>query len=687
MTPPDEGQGGMDAGLPAPAQVTARVASLVERGLERYGSGDLAGALGEWEHALALDPSSAQAKEYIEYVRENFATLDEQFRAASAIKDSSRAAGVPMPEEPEEVSGAYDLVELDRGQTTPVGGQDIERALRRRENGDLDEGWGMDDLAAPLPPPPVTPQRPLASTLDEDLAEVAAGLQIRDSGAPIPTLASDEDKAAGGEGEGEGEGEGDEEPGRVVEMDADEPEPESSTQTQTVPGGQEPPPLPDHPELSAEAIAALGGRVPTVTIQPRARTGGEGTSPGYGQQGRGIPEDAQTPIPGELPAPPHVATPSELVLELGSLDSGVSDDRAQTERGGDGPEYDDRSRDGGSEDDDGISIGIVGEPGESDDDSPSLDSLALPPGVGEPVGSALLGLGGDDTGEATHPAHAKRSLELLPEDLPTLERHAADLDSPSAGLPGDESIDLGDADFDDQPRTAERLGADAGPRSPFAGDIATGFTEGADGRAVDGSSPGSPAVIVDEQLLRGVDDSGDEITNARARLPSTIDQMGIATPGVGARAESEAPTNARNVLPGDTNHSDEDRIRRRVSELLSLAREAAERGDHLSAVEAAEAASSEDPDGKVGPVILHRHRDLLYRVYEGHIGEMTQVPLLAVPLHQIAAERLDHRTGFLLSRIDGLLSFEDILDVAGMPRLDAYRILSNLLRRGFIEVR
>jgi hypothetical protein len=154
------------------------------------------------------------------------------------------------------------------------------------------------------------------------------------------------------------------------------------------------------------------------------------------------------------------------------------------------------------------------------------------------------------------------------------------------------------------------------------------------------------------------------------------------------RAGSEMPTNARNVLPeGMPPDTDEDLIRRRVSELLSLAREAAERGDHLHAVEAAEAASGEDPDGKGGPVILHRHRDLLYRIYEGHIGEMTQVPLLAVPLHQIAAERLDHRTGFLLSRIDGLLSFEDILDVAGMPRLDAYRILSNLLRRGFIEVR
>ena len=80
-------------------------------------------------------------------------------------------------------------------------------------------------------------------------------------------------------------------------------------------------------------------------------------------------------------------------------------------------------------------------------------------------------------------------------------------------------------------------------------------------------------------------------------------------------------------------------------------------------------------------------RDLLYRIYEGHIGDMTAVPLVAVPLHEIAAHALDHRTGFLLSRIDGMLTFEDILDVAGMPRMEAYQILSNLLRKGVIEVR
>jgi hypothetical protein len=131
----------------------------------------------------------------------------------------------------------------------------------------------------------------------------------------------------------------------------------------------------------------------------------------------------------------------------------------------------------------------------------------------------------------------------------------------------------------------------------------------------------------------------------------------------------------------------EDEVRDRVTELLRMVKESADRGDFRSAVETAEMASAADPQGIVTPVLLHRHRDLLYRVYEGHLGDLKAVPLVAIPLHEISTQTLDHRTGFLLSRIDGMLTFEDILDVAGMPRMEAYQILSALLRKGVIEVR
>jgi hypothetical protein len=43
---------------------------------------------------------------------------------------------------------------------------------------------------------------------------------------------------------------------------------------------------------------------------------------------------------------------------------------------------------------------------------------------------------------------------------------------------------------------------------------------------------------------------------------------------------------------------------------------------------------------------------------------------------------LDHRAGFLLSRIDGHASLDEVLDVSGMPRLEALRTLVDLCEAG-----
>jgi hypothetical protein len=40
----------------------------------------------------------------------------------------------------------------------------------------------------------------------------------------------------------------------------------------------------------------------------------------------------------------------------------------------------------------------------------------------------------------------------------------------------------------------------------------------------------------------------------------------------------------------------------------------------------------------------------------------------------------------LLSRVDGLSTIEEVLDVCGMPRLEALKTLVDLLERGAIRV-
>jgi hypothetical protein len=131
----------------------------------------------------------------------------------------------------------------------------------------------------------------------------------------------------------------------------------------------------------------------------------------------------------------------------------------------------------------------------------------------------------------------------------------------------------------------------------------------------------------------------------------------------------------------------DDKLRRRVSGLIRRAEQAAEAGSHGLAVAALDVALSQEPDSAITQKTVHRHRELMFRIFEGFLGDMHAVPTLALPLQEVSTQDLDSRAAFLLSRVDGTLSFEEIMDVAGMSRLEAYRHLCRLLLRGILEIR
>jgi hypothetical protein len=70
----------------------------------------------------------------------------------------------------------------------------------------------------------------------------------------------------------------------------------------------------------------------------------------------------------------------------------------------------------------------------------------------------------------------------------------------------------------------------------------------------------------------------------------------------------------------------------------------------------------------------------------GRLMSVHHIPRLAVPIHAIPRVTLDHRTGFLLSRIDGWSTLEDVLNISGMDSIDALRILCHLLDEGLIAM-
>lgn len=70
---------------------------------------------------------------------------------------------------------------------------------------------------------------------------------------------------------------------------------------------------------------------------------------------------------------------------------------------------------------------------------------------------------------------------------------------------------------------------------------------------------------------------------------------------------------------------------------------------------------------------------------EREIGDFTRPPKLRVSPKEMVWLNLDHRAGFLLSRIDGKITFEDLFLLSGMTRLETAKILTRLLQEGVIE--
>ena len=110
-----------------------------------------------------------------------------------------------------------------------------------------------------------------------------------------------------------------------------------------------------------------------------------------------------------------------------------------------------------------------------------------------------------------------------------------------------------------------------------------------------------------------------------------------------------------------------------------------ERGDYSGALDLADRFLNEFPDDAAVFRIRMSCRDVLIKMYESTIGSFDRIPRTEVSDREIIWRNLDSAAGFILSRIDGMVSFEDIIDISGFPRFETCRILSRLLKDGIIS--
>lgn len=115
---------------------------------------------------------------------------------------------------------------------------------------------------------------------------------------------------------------------------------------------------------------------------------------------------------------------------------------------------------------------------------------------------------------------------------------------------------------------------------------------------------------------------------------------------------------------------------------LDLAGEMAERyalGDFTGALKTAEFMLGRNPTDATALRYARSSRERLEQIYSSRLGTLERIPVVIVPDRSVRWLGLDHRAGFLLSRITGDHTVDEIVDVSGMPRLEALKTLVELL--------
>jgi tetratricopeptide (TPR) repeat protein len=626
----------------------ADIDRLIEEGLNRYGTGDLDGALLVWEEALAIDPDNAQANSYVDYVRLNYEVLRTD-SGLGVVTDGPAPFGIE--DEPEYI------IEITRGEIGPGDApmymdptdegwfieeeQTHELYARTRsggrieplELGSIPPVGGVRTISADLPPKEIEleadepPELELAPPAPQRApsAEVTFDSATREYGSD-PRLPEPPQRDT---------------PNEFLE----EP---SSFRAEATPGfsnletevrkrdlgfvqpTQEPRAL--GPAPLEVRLRTPSAPPPAVQAGADLELGGAGrtepTTSELGKTARGIPPVSRTPAPSH-PPPTRTPTEDDLIASL------PSPRRVTPLRGSRPP-------------------------------PPTIDPASRIPTRELPEKTRL---------PAAAPADRAETKQGDDEDI---------------ALPSASTRDLGIREM--SMRQTDPIGANEFAVSAPTRDLGLRMPDA--GRAQPATKR-PPSVFPDEdaptrqsdarqiredhstQKLKALNKTGGSPEGTRKDIVLPFDPIDARTAQI---LEAIEPPNGE-----PANEVKEDRTRRRITALIERSTAWSAAGELDKAVAAVDLALSEDPDTALAQKLIHRNRDAIMNIFQAYLGDLERQPQLARPLHELSTAAISPRAAFLLSRIDGTLTIDEILDVSGMPRLEAYRHLCQLFLRGILR--
>ena len=121
-----------------------------------------------------------------------------------------------------------------------------------------------------------------------------------------------------------------------------------------------------------------------------------------------------------------------------------------------------------------------------------------------------------------------------------------------------------------------------------------------------------------------------------------------------------------------------------ASVLLGGARDLISQKDFDGALELVHKVLVQDPRNAQAMKMREECEAVLTQQLESRLGGLQQRPRVLLKPDEIRWLDLDPRAGFVLAQIDGAVSYEDLYDICGLPRLDTVRILSQLANEKII---
>jgi len=647
------------------AQSVTEIDQLIEQGLSRYGEGELDEALLLWERVLAIDPENAQANSYVDYVRMNYELL-----TGEGNTEHSGPFGIG-DDEPE-----YQIEILPGDVVEPAAAAPLFMDAH-------DEGWAIGDESGGAAPP-----SPGAMTVELEADEPPVGGDpgtfeshppAGDPGtfeSPLTGEVSFEDATReyhGGAGR----------PASAPLPDAELPGAASEFVSEVTPGFGSPE---DRSQTTDVRRRDLGFVQPTEA-SPRAAP-----APPELKVTPRTPGSQVIPVPAIEPAPYRAPTAARELDDEGA--AGRDEEpgfELETPPAGvrTGSDYASLELDHGpalaTDADAQAALDLVGRADTRpavvgvEHDAPALSSsrptprAPILPAKPPPAKPRSPAPGAQPPNESTTrglPLPANLPPELGIAAAPTQDMSPAVLDPLLAGHRDRPPPTEPPPDFGDNPtnQIASRMAAlrPSVPDDPVI------------------SAPTRQLGLRNERRAATEDETTGHFEFPLQRVvprgSGKLDVMGLDP--IDARSAEILEEVDRDA---PANEPREDRTRRRITALLERATAWGLNADLERSVTAVDLALSEDPNSALAQKLIQRNRDTIMNAFQGFLGDLQRTPVLARPLHELGSAPISPRAAFLLSRVDGTLSLDEILDVSGMPRLEAYRYLCQLFLRGILR--